>query len=248
MLLIGPGDAFGAQLVAKFLSQGFRVGVIANSYRRLELLGKNPIIDKNKIEFRIADASDGNNLYKVVDSLISEWGYLDCLIYNAKISIKKNGIFTEKAELQSAIDVNIVGAQTAIRASFPYLRYNNGGSIIVTGGGFKDKPHENKFALSLSKNVIHALVRSLRGPLLRESIEIKTLVIDGVVGNKKTFEPEFIAEEFYNFYTQKTKWVHWVRKSLATDPNQPTLFDGGKDEPGGEGDSEAEPSSIQTFA
>lgn len=237
VLIVGPGEAFGAELISEFYRHGFHVAAVSRNTSRLRKIRTQCVDAGVEFDFIEADVEDTYRLYQRIDEFYKHQGRLSCLIYNAKLSIKKNGIFTESAELKSSLNVNVVGAQTAIRAGYPYLRSVRGATIILTSGGFIERPNENKFSLSVGKSVLQALAKSLRLPLAGENISMKSIIIDGKIGDGYDFDPTEIARIFYDVYARKDKWNYWVRKGRTNDENQLSLF---PDEVGSADDSESQ--------
>jgi hypothetical protein len=89
------------------------------------------------------------------------------------------------------------GTVASIQAVQPHI--SKYGSIIITGGGYKDIPEPSKLALSVAKAAVHNIFLASKDIFLEKSINLKTVVIDGWVGSEfeKQIDPEYLADQFY---------------------------------------------------
>jgi hypothetical protein len=149
------------------------------------------------------------------------------VIYNVKDSVRGNGYEIDPSKLVASFSVNVVGAMNTIQLSLPFLRktlantpcYRVKPSIILTGGGYKDKPDPNKLPLQLAKTGIHAIYTSLNRLNSRKDILVKTLVIDGYVAKEgnRAINPEAVAEALWQtFISDKPNLYETVSFSSST--------------------------------
>jgi NAD(P)-dependent dehydrogenase (short-subunit alcohol dehydrogenase family) len=180
VILIGPGRHFGIELIRRFAAEGCRVGVMSSRQEAVHELAGSLADLSGQIIYACADIAETKDYERQLTNLAAQLGHVDCLIYNPKHSVKASGLATHPDDLHQAMTVNVTGAMVAIQALLPYLQRRHG-RVILTGGGYKDRPDAEKFALSVGKAGMHGLFRALKDPLHRRGVEVKTIVIDGAV-------------------------------------------------------------------
>ena len=113
----------------------------------------------------------------------------------------------------AALDANIAAALVAVQSAPEVLASDRRTVMILTGGGFKDRPDESRLALSASKAALDAIAHGMRLTLLREhDIELKTLIVDGSVRTDGPIRPEQVAAAF-------VRLMHSRRASLRLRPD-----------------------------
>ncbi|MBN2971768.1 SDR family NAD(P)-dependent oxidoreductase [Roseomonas aeriglobus] len=177
LIIVGPGKHFGAELVRRFVAAGFRVGVVA---RRESSLAELRTDVGHDLLTLAADVTDTGAFEQALAELAGRLGRVDGLIYNPKASFKAAALSTDATDLGHAMAVNVTGAMVAIQTLLPWLEPRRG-SVVLTGGGYKDEPDPDKLALSLGKANLHALYKALNQPLQRRGVTLKTVIIDGAV-------------------------------------------------------------------
>lgn len=201
LVLVGPGRHFGRELIHRFRVEGFNVGVIASTSESLEEL-VDKIGPDEGVRFARGDVKNSAEFGIALGTLTTEFGGLDCLIYNPKVSVYGSGLTTSPDELAGSLQVNVVGAVVAIQAALPHFSTAVNPTIILTGGGYKDVSDVDKFALSVGKSALHAVARALQRPLRQRGIKLKTVVIRKVVrsGDLRWGSAHELAEYFWHVY------------------------------------------------
>jgi NADP-dependent 3-hydroxy acid dehydrogenase YdfG len=218
LILIGPGEHFGLHIAERFGREGFDVGLIARSENKLsEMVGT---LQKSGISacYACADVRNIQQLNDAFKCLETKLKKPQCLIYNVKNSIKGNGLKLNSAELTETFDANVSGAISTIQISLPILKktidpMQNSSfkpTIILTGGGYKDTPDENKLSLSIGKAGIHTVFTTLKRLLFAQGVTLKTIVIEGVVReNGSSLRSEDVAEQFWKIFTSPSNKLYF---------------------------------------
>lgn len=220
MVLIGPGKHFGSELIKRFAAEDIPVVALATSLSSVERLRSQLSDTDVSFDHEICDVRDERDLTLKLHRIKAKYGHISCLIYNPKISIKSCGLGTTTSDLSESLNVNVIGALTVIQAAVELMEPYSGASIILTGGGFKDKPDINRFSLSVGKSGLHGLARSLARPVARRGIHLKTIVIDGYVRQGSTLQPSDVAEAFWAAHKNNTKSVFKISEKEASDQLQ----------------------------
>lgn len=209
LIIFGPGEHFGFSVAQRFAKEGFYIVFIARDEGKLEALQE--ALHKEGISVSMACA-DVRSQSEVIQAVAALKGLppVTAVIYNVKAGARGNGLSVTPEELTDALAANVGGALAAIQASLPILK--PGSSIILTGGGYKDKPDPEKLALSVSKGALHTLFLSMIRPLKSRGITLKTLIIDGMVREEGPIRPENVAQAFWDLYTQESNEPMFIRK------------------------------------
>lgn len=185
LLLIGPGEYFGKELIQTFLSAGYKVGILTSSEVSLQKCKKETGISIGGY----ADITDVKEYRKCLRKLAGELGSISCLIYNPKYSPKGTGLELSVEEFEKSLAINATGAVIAIQELASVMKE---GKVLLTGGGYKDNPDPNKFALSVGKSALHGVYEALK----ETEISIGTVIIDGFVREGNSINPQRVAQAF----------------------------------------------------
>lgn len=206
VIIVGPGKHFGAELVSRFVGAGYAVGIVARRPEGLEEIRQST---GDRVLTAAVDVADPDAFREALRALATGLGEVSGLIYNPKVSFKASALALEASELERSLTVNVTGAMVAIATLLPWLEAE-GGSVVLTGGGYKDEPDPDKFALSVGKAGLHALYRSLNQPLQRKGITMKTVVIDGFVrrSGEGSVSSSNLADFYYSIFAGGPNRVH----------------------------------------
>ncbi len=209
LILVGPGEHFGLQIAKKFGREGFKVGLIGRSEDRLSKMVRTLEESGISAYYACADVRDIQQLRNAFNQLTKQIPQFQCLIYNVKHSIKGHALKLTSAQLTETFDVNVSGAISTIQISLPMMKMTTdlekhpsiAPTIILTGGGYKDRPDANKLSLSIGKSGIHTVFTVLRQQLSYSGITLKTLVIDGAVRETgSSLRSDDVAERFWTVF------------------------------------------------
>lgn len=228
LVLVGPGEHFGLELVRRFLAEGFVVGVVASTKESLESL-LDIVGNTENIFYAIADVADQNSFEGALEIIRRHMDHIDCLIYNPKISVRGSGLGTSPDELSASLQVNVVGAVIAIQGTLQLLSNADQPTVILTGGAYKDTGHVEKFALSVGKAALHAVAKALRDPLRRRGIRLKTLIVRGAVrrADPQRSPSNQLADYFWHIYREGSENIFHYPPKTRTSATQ-LSFLGGK--------------------
>ncbi|MBL3701612.1 SDR family NAD(P)-dependent oxidoreductase [Sulfitobacter sp. BDSS02] len=160
ILITGASSGIGRATAELFLSQGWRVGVLA---RRGDLLEEIAAQHENAVPL-IADVTDMDALQAAFDSFVGKAGRLDVLFNNA-------GMFTPAGPIDEipiehwfdSVAVNLNGMFLAARFAFSIMRGQNpqGGRIINNGSISAHVPRPGSVTYTTTKHAITGLTKSL---------------------------------------------------------------------------------------
>lgn len=216
LLLVGPGEHFGRQLLLRFGREGFKLGAIGRSRESLSSLTTALSSEGTELVSAAADITE-KGFANTVRALSTQLAPISCLIYNPKSSVRGSGLRTDPSELSSTLAVNVVGALVAIQEALPSMPSDGTGCIILSGGGFKDKPDSERFALSVGKAGLHGVARGLVEPLARRGVRLKTVVIRGYVRDTGPIRPDELADFYWRTFCSHSRSVYTISPDRPDD-------------------------------
>ena len=200
LVRVGPGSAFGAELLIRFGREGFRLGVIARSTDTLGRLTGELSGAGLTMRGAVADVTDPAGLTATLTGLADDLGGLTVLVYNAKLSIRGSAFSVPADALNQTLAVNVTGALTAVQAATPLLVDRVGATILVTVAGTRTEPPSGRFALAAGKAGLAALASAVSPTLADQGIRMRTVVLDGRVGPAGPLRPDAVADHFWQAY------------------------------------------------
>jgi NAD(P)-dependent dehydrogenase (short-subunit alcohol dehydrogenase family) len=181
ILITGASSGIGAACAQKFLSQGWRVGLLA---RRAEALNAVANGDPNAVVLA-ADVTDPDQVDQAFDAFAETAGRLDVLFNNAGMfgrAVPIDELSVE--EWRQVRDVNLDGMFLCARAAFRQMRRQSpmGGRIINNGSISAHTPRDGSVTYTTTKHAITGLTKTLS--LDGRAFDIACGQID--IGNART--------------------------------------------------------------
>jgi NAD(P)-dependent dehydrogenase (short-subunit alcohol dehydrogenase family) len=225
-LIVGPGEHFGAELVAAFGRLSTGLVLAARNTAPLDELAREAQFD-GPIRVAQVDVTDAPNLGQVLRETLEGMPPLRFVVYNVKNSPKGPAIDVGVDEFNDALAANLSGALATVQIASS-VRREHPLVCVLTGGGFKDSPDENRLALSVSKAGLHSMARGLNQALRSREIQVKTLVVDGYVRREGPLRPAVVAEAMARLALDPARFVARIdlRAQHQENENQLGLFDG----------------------
>ncbi|GHF64106.1 SDR family oxidoreductase [Seohaeicola zhoushanensis] len=160
ILITGASSGIGRATAELFLSEGWRVGILARSEGPLKEIAAQ---HGNAVPL-VADVTDAQAVQAAFDSFVQQVGRLDVLFNNA-------GIFTAQAPIDEipvedwhrAVAVNFTGMFLAARCAFAAMRRQDpqGGRIINNGSISAYVPRPGSVTYTATKHGITGLTRTI---------------------------------------------------------------------------------------
>lgn len=172
-LITGGGTGLGAAIAECLAAAGAHVII---SGRRKEVLletcaklGPNvSALEHNVTDTALAGA--------VIHEIIKEYGHLDILINNAGVHCKKPIEEVTIENLQTVLDVHLLGAYALTQAAIPHMREHGGGSIIFISSMSAYIGLTNVTAYSAAKAAVLGLVKTISGEVAKDHIRVNAIV------------------------------------------------------------------------
>jgi short-subunit dehydrogenase len=206
LLLIGAGPGLGLAIARRFAVGGYQLTLLARSADGLrDLTGglSDTGVEIGTIE---ADASDPESLRAHLTELYRGEGAPGVIVYNAVIGAPDRLLSASVDHLQAAYAVDVIGAIVAAQVAAPAMKAAGFGTIIVTGGGFADHPIPALATVSLGKAALRSAATMLGADLAPDGIRVATLTIAGQIVAGTAFDPERIAERYWEVVETDGPW------------------------------------------
>jgi short-subunit dehydrogenase len=206
LLLVGAGPGLGLAVARRFAVAGYRVTLVARSTDGLRDLADALADTGASISTVAADASDPEGLGARMRELYIGNGAPGVIIYNAVMGAPDRLLSSSVAHLQAAYSVDVIGAIVVAQIAAPAMRAAGFGTIIVTAGGFADHPIPALATVSLGKAALRSAATMLGADLEKDGIRVATLTIAGQIVEGTSFDPERIAERYWEVVHADGPW------------------------------------------
>jgi NAD(P)-dependent dehydrogenase (short-subunit alcohol dehydrogenase family) len=160
IIITGAGSGIGAATVKAFLTNGYNVGLIGRTLKKLQKTANG---HKNALILP-CDVANPEAVDKAFANAIAAWGRLDTLFNNAGIGSFSKTI--DEIPIQTWLDVvsiNLTGSFLCARAAFKIMRDQSpqGGRIINNGSISAHAPRPGSTPYTSTKHAITGLTKSL---------------------------------------------------------------------------------------
>jgi short-subunit dehydrogenase len=206
LLLVGAGPGLGMAVARRFAGGGYRVTLVARSTDGLRDLADGLADTGAQIDTIVADVSDAEGLRARMTELYDEQGAPGVIIYNAVMGAPDTLLSSSAEHLQTAYAVDVIGAIVVTQVAAPAMRTAGSGTIIVTGGGFADYPIPALATVSLGKAALRSAATMLGADLAPDGIRVATLTIMGKIVAGTPFDPENIAQRYWEVVESDGSW------------------------------------------
>jgi short-subunit dehydrogenase len=206
LLLVGAGPGLGMAVARRFAAGGYRITLVARSTDSLAALAGTLADTGAKISTIAADASDPDALGARMSELYRGDGAPGVIVYNAVMGAPDQLLSSSVAHLQAAYSVDVISAIVVAQAVAPAMRAAGFGTILVTGGGFADHPIPALATVSLGKAALRSAATMLGADLKKDGIRVATLTIAGQIAAGTAFDPERIAERYWEVVHLDGPW------------------------------------------
>jgi short-subunit dehydrogenase len=197
LLLVGAGPGLGLAVARRFAVGGYRLTLVARNTDALSDLAGTLAGTGAKISTIAADASDPESFGARMRELYAANGAPGVIVYNAVMGAPDHLLSSSAAHLQMAYSVDVISAIVVAQVAAPAMRAAGFGTILVTGGGFADHPIPALATVSLGKAALRSAATMLGADLQPDGIRVATLTIAGQIAAGTSFDPDRIAERYW---------------------------------------------------
>ncbi|HEY5385701.1 MAG TPA: SDR family NAD(P)-dependent oxidoreductase, partial [Acidimicrobiales bacterium] len=190
----------------RFAGGGYRVTLVARGTDGLRDLADGLADTGTRIDTIAADASDPDALAARMAEVYRQEGAPGLIVYNAVMGAPDTLLESSVEHLQTAYAVDVISAIVLTQVAAPAMRAAGSGTILVTGGGFADYPIPVLATVSLGKAALRSAATMLGADLEPDGIRVATLTIMGQIVAGTPFDPEKIAERYWEVVHTDGPW------------------------------------------
>jgi len=177
---IGPGN--GVALSKRWAAEGHPVAMLTRNEETLaryerEIPGTKGIP---------CDATDAASVARAFETIRTELGPVETLIYNAGSGVFRGLLDLDEDEVRQGFDVNCVGLYHAARQVVPPMVDAGRGTIAVIGASAAWRGRPQTFAFAAAKAGQRSMAQSLARDFGPQGIHTFYVVIDGMVDLPRT--------------------------------------------------------------
>lgn len=160
--ITGASSGIGEATARLLAARGARLVVAARRVDRLQVLADTLRADGAAAVAVAADVCQRDDVQRIVDTALAEFGRLDVLVNNAGISAIGPLADGDVAGWQAMIDVNLSAVLYGIAAATPVFRRQGRGHFVTTvsTAGLKIVPNMGVYAAT--KNAVRTVMEALR--------------------------------------------------------------------------------------
>lgn len=212
LAIVGAGPNLGMAAAKRFGAEGFDVGLVSRSARRLQQLADS------LAELGITATSEPADLRNPAEAgvalahLADTLGPVDVLLYSPLASVDwiKPVADTSSADMGAALELAVLGAIDAVEAVLPSMRERGKGTILFTTGGAAVAPNAERASSAVSNAAEVTYARLLHDSLAGAGIHVAHTAIVGGLGHNLTHDPADIAELLWRQHVERRGFQHVV--------------------------------------
>ncbi len=190
IVITGASSGLGEAAASYLSQQGGIVVLGARRADRIEKLAREINENGGKALAIAMDVTQRDQVKKLVDSAVEQFGRIDVILNNAGIMPLSPMDRLNVEEWDKMIDVNIKGVLNGVSAVLPYMKEQKSGQIINTSSVAGHKIFNGSAVYSATKFAVRALTEGLRMEL--KPYNIRTAIV--CPGAVKTELLEHISE------------------------------------------------------
>ncbi len=208
----GASSGIGKAISKKFAENNLNVIGSARRSNLIESINQK-LSDSQKVVALKNDVSNFEDVKKTVNEIQSNFE-IDCLINNAGISAFKSFTDTSLEEIQSIIDVNLLGSIYTTKAVLPEMIKRKSGTIINILSVASKKIFTNSSIYTASKSGLEAFAKVLREEVREYNIRVIN-IFPGATATE--IWPQEVLEKFENKMMNTSKLADLILKIYLSD-------------------------------
>ena len=146
-------------------------------------------------EAHLVDQTKRDEVYAFINYVKTKTEYLDCLVCNAGMSIRKSFTETTDIDWDKQMEVAVNSHYIMVREFFPIIP--EGSRILFTGSQMAVHPHATVLAYGVTKSAVCALAKNLVKEFEGTGTTVNTIIPGFVATPWQNEKPEEIKQNIY---------------------------------------------------
>jgi NAD(P)-dependent dehydrogenase (short-subunit alcohol dehydrogenase family) len=217
LAIVGAGPGLGSALAQRFAREGWSIGLVA---LRPDVVDAG-LAELESFEVRtsgaIADVADREATERAFASISDALGVPDVVVYNASIYQAEPALELSHDALALALDVHVFGALNTAQTAVAAMRGAGRGVLVFTVNSLARSPEAMSAALSMGKGAQLNLALSLERELESTPVKIGVVTVCGPIKAGTAYDPERLADVYWELATQDPEHFERDRLVLASD-------------------------------
>ncbi|MRS62665.1 SDR family oxidoreductase [Larkinella terrae] len=171
IVITGASSGIGKALAFAFGREQASIVICGRNLESLETVGAE--LRQNGINTLCiqADVSQEEDVKKLIDATIRQFGRLDILINNAGITMRSMLLDVDPNVIRQLMDINFMGTVYATRYALPHILKTKGSIVGISSiAGFRGLPVRSGY--SASKFAMNGFLEALRTELLHSGVHV----------------------------------------------------------------------------
>ncbi len=219
-VVLGVGPGLGSAVARRFASEGFAVGLMAQTQEKLTPIHQEIETSGGRALSIPVDATDSVTVADAFNQVRSQLGDPEVFVYNAG-AFQMGGILEiSPQQFEECWKANCFGAFLGAQQVLPAMIERGRGTILLTGATAALRGGARFSCLAVGKFGLRALGQSLAREFGPQGIHVAHIIIDGQIDTPRVramrperdsptlLAPEAIAETYWQLYRQDaTAWT-----------------------------------------
>ena len=209
-LIVGAGSGLSASLARLLSREGMTVALAARHPDKLKALCE----ETGATAFG-CDAQDEAQVARLFESLDTEFGSPDVVIYNASDRARGPFATLDPDEVRRTLIVSAFGAFLVAQRAVTRMLVKGSGAILFTGASASLKGYAESAPFAMGKFALRGMAQSMARELAPKGIHVAHFVIDGGIRQRgradpddSTLDPDAIAQTYLNVLVQpRSAWT-----------------------------------------
>ncbi|HSI40186.1 MAG TPA: SDR family NAD(P)-dependent oxidoreductase [Xanthobacteraceae bacterium] len=215
-LIVGAGAGISAALARRLSALGLQVALAARDIGKLGALTQ-----ETGARAFAADAAQAGSVAALFDTVCTEIGEPDVVVYNASARWQGPLAELDPAAVERALAVTGFGGFLVTQQAARRMVPRQHGAILLTGATASVKGYANSAAFAMGKFALRGLAQSAARELGPLGIHVAHFIIDGMVRSERrpdpmerpdsTLAPDAIAQAYVDVLAQhRSAWSHEI--------------------------------------
>lgn len=181
VVVTGAGGGIGTAVAQRFARESAQVVVTDSNAQGAEQTTKSITENGLLATTLVADISDRNACYKLIEDTVTNFGKIDVLINNAGINRRGPLLELTEEDWDLTLQVNITSMFHLCRAAIPHMIKSGGGAIVNTASQWGLYPAPGHIAYNVSKAAVASFTQNLARDYAPQKIRVNA-VCPGEIG------------------------------------------------------------------